>query len=134
MIGISTAIIRQAQGIGFAVGSETALPIVESLIDHGEVVRPSMDLSVEDVTPAISNRLGLNVEEGVIITRISQRGAAFNAGLQVGDVVTSLDGIPTKGVSQFLTLLWSYEVGDSVEINYIRSNKQFEASIELAER
>ncbi len=134
VIGISTAIIRQAQGIGFAVGSETALPIVESLIDHGEVVRPSMDLSVEDVTPAISNRLGLNVEEGVIITRISQRGAAFNAGLQVGDVVTSLDGIPTGGVSQFLTLLWSYEVGDSVEINYIRSNKQFEASIELAER
>ena len=70
----------------------------------------------------------------MIITRTAQRGAAFNAGLQVGDVITSLDGIPTKGVSQFLTLLWSYEVGDSVEISYIRSNKLFETSVELAER
>ena len=134
VIGISTAMLRQAQGIGFAVSSETALPIIDSLIEHGEVVRPSMDVSVEDVTPAISNRLSLNVKEGVIITRIAQRGAAFNAGLQVGDVITDLDGIPTKGVSDFLTLLWSYEVGDSVEVSYLRSNKLFETSVELAER
>ncbi len=134
VIGISTAILRQAQGIGFAVSSETALPIIASLIEHGKVTRPSMDINVEDVTPAISNRMGLNVTEGVIVTRISQRGAAFNAGIQVGDVVTSLDGIPTKGVSGFLALLWSYKVGDSVEISYIRSNKLFETTVELAER
>ena len=134
VIGISTAILRQAQGIGFAVSSETALPIIDSLIEHGEVARPSMDLNVEDVTPAIANRLGLNVEEGVIVTRIMQRGAAFNAGIQVGDVITGLDGIPTKGVSQFLTLLWTYEAGDLVEISYMRSNKQFETTIELSER
>lgn len=134
VIGISTAMLGQAQGIGFAVSSETALPVIASLIEHGEVVRPSMEVSVEDVTPAISNRLGLNVKEGVIITRIAQRGAAFDAGLQVGDVITDLDGIPTKGVSDFLTLLWSYEVGDSVEVSYLRSNKLFETSVELAER
>ena len=134
VIGISTAMLGQAQGIGFAVSSETALPVIASLIEHGEVVRPSMEVSVEDVTPAISNRLGLNVKEGVIVTRIAQRGAAFDAGLQVGDVITDLDGIPTKGVSDFLTLLWSYEVGDSVEVSYLRSNKLFETSVELAER
>ena len=134
VIGISTAMLSQAQGIGFAVSSETVLPVIESLIEHGEVVRPSMQVSVEDVTPAIANRMGLNVQEGVIITRLAQRGAAFNAGLQVGDVITSLDGIPTKGVSEFLTLLWSYEVGDSVEVSYNRSNKLFEATVELAER
>ena len=134
VIGISTAMLGQAQGIGFAVSSETALPVIASLIEHGEVVRPSMEVSVEDVTPAISNRLGLNVKEGVIITRIAQRGSAFDAGLQVGDVITDLDGIPTKSVSDFLTLLWSYEVGDSVEVSYLRSNKLFETSVELAER
>ena len=134
VIGISTAMLSQAQGIGFAVSSETVLPVIDSLIEHGEVVRPSMQVSVEDVTPAIANRMGLNVKEGVIITRIAQRGAAFNAGLQVGDVITSLDDIPTKGVSEFLTLLWSYNVGDSVEVSYNRSNKLFEATVELSER
>ena len=134
LIGINTAMLRQAQGIGFAVSSETALPIIESLIEHGEVTRPSIEVSVEDVTPAIANRLGLNVKEGVIITRVAQRGSAFDAGLQVGDVITDLDGIPTKGVSEFLTLLWSYQVGDTVEVSYIRSNKAFETTVELSER
>ena len=134
LIGINTAMLRQAQGIGFAVSSETAMPIIESLIEHGEVTRPSIEVSVEDVTPAIANRLGLNVKEGVIITRVAQRGSAFDAGLQVGDVITDLDGIPTKGVSEFLTLLWSYKVGDTVEVSYIRSNKAFETTVDLSER
>ncbi len=134
VIGISTAMLGQAQGIGFAVSSETALPVIQSLIERGEVARPSMEVSLEDVTPAIANRLGLNVKEGVIITRVAQRGAAFDAGLQVGDVITDMDGLPAKGVSEFLTLLWSYEAGDSVEIAYVRSNKLFETTVELTER
>ena len=134
VIGISTAVERRAQGIGFAISSETALPIIDSLIEHGRVVRPLMGMNGEDVTAAIANRLDLNVDEGVIITRISRAGPAFNAGLQVGDVILSLDGIPTSDMGEFLTLLWSYEVGDSVQVDYMRDDKQFETSVELVER
>ena len=134
VVGISTAMLRQAQGIGFAISSETALPIIDSLIEYGRVVRPLMGLNAEDITPAIANRLSLNVRDGIIITRLSQGGPAYNAGLQVGDVVISLDGIPTSDMSSFLTLLWSYDVGDSVHVEYMRENKQFETSVELAER
>ncbi len=134
VVGISTAMLRQAQGIGFAISSETALPIIDSLIEHGRVVRPLMGLNAEDVTPAIANRLGINVTEGIIITRLSQDGPAYSAGLQVGDVVTSLDGIPTSDMSKFLTLLWSYDVGDTVNVDYMRENKVFETSVVLAER
>ena len=134
VIGISTAMLRQAQGIGFAISSETALPIIDSLIEHGRVVRPLMGLNAEDVTPAIANRLGLTVTDGIIITRLSQNGPAYNAGLQVGDVVTHLDGIPTSDMSQFLTLLWSYDVGDTVNMDYMRENKIFETSVVLEER
>ena len=134
VIGISTAVERRAQGIGFAISSETAMPIIDSLIEHGRVVRPLMGMNGEDVTAAIANRLSLNVKEGVIVTRISRAGPAFDAGLQVGDVITSLDGIPTSDMGEFLTLLWSYEVGDSVQVDYMRENKQFETSVELVER
>ena len=134
LIGINTAILRQAQGIGFAVSSETALPIIESLIENGQVVRASMDINAEDVTPAVANRLGMNVKEGIVITRVGRDGAAFEAGLQVGDVITALDGIPTTDVSQFLTLLWSYKVDDTVETSYMRSNKLFETTVTLGER
>ena len=134
VIGISTAVERRAQGIGFAISSETAMPIIDSLIEHGRVVRPLMGMNGEDVTAAIANRLSLNVKEGIIITRISRAGPAFNAGLQVGDVIVSLDGIPTSDMGEFLTLLWSYEVGDALQIDYLRENKNFETSVELVER
>ena len=110
------------------------MPIIDSLIEHGRVVRPLMGMNGEDITAAIANRLSLNVKEGVIITRISRAGPAFNAGLEVGDVITSLDGIPTSDMGEFLTLLWSYEVGDAVQVDYMRDNKQFETSVELVER
>ncbi len=134
VIGISTAILRQAQGIGFAISSETAIPIIDSLIEHGRVVRPLIGLIAEDVTPAIANRLGLDVTDGLILVRVPRDGPAFRAGLQVGDVITKLDGIPTADVGKFLTLLWSYEVGDSVRIDYLRDNKPFETIVDLEER
>ena len=134
VIGISTAVERRAQGIGFAISSDTAIPIIDSLIEHGRVVRPLMGMNGEDVTAAIASRLDLSVDEGVVLTRITRAGPAFNAGLQVGDVIISLDGIPTSDMGEFLTLLWSYEVGDEVQVNYLRENKQFETSVELVER
>ena len=134
VIGINTAILRQAQGIGFAISSEAAMPIIDSLIEHGRVVRPFMGLTVDDVTSALANHLDLNVTEGIVITRLSSRGPAFNAGLQVGDVIISMDGIPTVDSGGFLTMLWTYEVGDTVHLEFVRENKTFETTVDLEER
>ncbi len=134
VIGISTAMLRQAQGIGFAISSETALPIVDSLIEHGRVIRPLMGMTGEDVTAAIANRLDLPVREGVIVTRLSSDGPAVEAGMEVGDVIVSMDGIPISHMGEFLTLLWSYDVGDSVQVEYMRGDQLFEALVTLEER
>ena len=134
VIGISTAIYRQAQGIGFAVSSTVAAPIIDSLIEHGRVVRPLIGLSGTDVTPANANRLNLPVDEGIIITRMARDGPAARAGLQVGDVVIKMDGIPTPDMAKFLTRLWTYEVDDVVELEYISDGQFAIAEVHLAER
>ena len=134
VIGISTAIYRQAQGIGFAVSSSVAAPIIDSLIEHGRVVRPLIGLSGTDVTPANANRLGLPVDEGIIVTRMSRDGPAAKAGLQVGDVVIKMDGIPTPDMAKFLTRLWTYDVDDVVELEYISEGVFEVAEVQLAER
>ena len=134
VIGISTAIYRQAQGIGFAVSSSVAAPIIESLIEHGRVVRPLIGLSGTDVTPARANRLGLPVDEGIIVTRMSRDGPAAKAGLQVNDVVIKMDGIPTPDMAKFLTRLWTYDVDDVVELEYISEGVFAVAEVQLAER
>ena len=134
VIGISTAIYRQAQGIGFAVSSAVAAPIIESLIEHGRVVRPLIGLSGTDVTPANANRLGIPVDEGIIITRMARDGPAARAGLQVGDVVIKMDGIPTPDMAKFLTRLWTYDVDDVVELEYYSDGIFAVAEVHLAER
>ena len=110
------------------------MPIIGSLIEHGRVVRPYMGLSVDDVTSALANHLGLNITEGIVITRLASRGPAFNAGLQVGDVIISMDGIPTVDSGGFLTMLWTYEVGETVNLEFVRENKTFETTVDLEER
>ena len=134
VVGINAAMLRQARGIGFAISSETARPIIESLIKHGRMVRPLIGLSAQDVTPAISSRMGLGVDEGIIVTRIAGGGPAFQAGLQVGDVALKLDGVPISDMAGFLTMLWTYNIGDAVLLEYMREDKLFETTIELAER
>ena len=134
VIGINTAMLRQAQGIGFAISSAVANPIIESLIEHGRVVRPLVGLSGMDLTPAIANQLNLNVEEGVIVTRLSRTGPAYKAGIRVGDVIVGIDDIPTPDMARFLSLLWTYKVGDVVQIEYINDNETLVAPVRLVER
>ena len=134
VVGINTAILRQAQGIGFAVSSETAKPIIDSLIEHGRVVRPLMGMNGRDVTPAIANRLNLNLEDGVIVTRLSRDGPAFDAGIRAGDVITKIDGIPTPDMARFLTLLWTYDIGDQVAVEYVSNYETRVTPVVLAER
>lgn len=134
VVGINTAILRDAQGIGFAISSSVASPIIESLIEHGRVVRPLIGLTGADVTHSRATQLNLNVTEGIIVTRLSRDGPAFKGGIRVGDVITKLDGIPTPDMARFLRLLWTYDVAAVVQLEYISNNETFETSVELEER
>ena len=134
VVGINQAILRQAQGMGFAMRGSEALPIIKSLIEHGRVVRPLIGFTGRNVTPAIANELNLTVADGVIITSLSRDGPAYKAGMRVGDVMTKIDDIPTRDVGKWLNLLWSYKVGDQVRVEYLHNNEAFTTTVELTER
>ena len=134
VIGINTAIIRRAQGIGFAISSTAAQPIINSLIEHGRVVRPLIGLTGADVTPARANQLGLNVDEGIIVTRMTLDGPAYEGGIRVGDVITKLNDIPTPDMAEFLTLLWTFEIGQEIQVEYVHENESQVTTVTLAER
>ena len=97
-------------------------------------MRPLIGLTGADVTPARANQLNLNVTEGVIITRASRNGPAYAAGLRVGDVITKINGIPTPDMGRFLTLLWTYSIGDEVQVEYIVDNEILVTTVPLAAR
>ena len=134
VVGINQALLPRAQGVGFAQSAESAKRLIDSLVDHGRVMRPLIGLTGADVTPAIANELDLKVEQGIIVTHMSETGPAYRAGIRVRDVITELDGVPIPDMARFLTLLWTYTVGDSVEVEYLHDNEERTASVELAER
>ena len=134
VIGVNTAIMRQAQGIGFTVSSNVAMPIIESLIERGRVIRPLIGLGGRDVTPALASRHGLKVNEGYIVTTMRRNGPAYRAGVRPGDVIVSLDNQTTPDAATFLTLLWSHDVGDVVEVEYVRGADTRTTTVELVER
>ena len=134
VIGINTAIFREANGIGFTISSNVAKPIIDSLIDHGKVVRPLMGIMGRDVTPALASRFDLPVKEGIVITRLVSDGPAYLAGIRPGDIIVKLDNQLTPGMAKFLTILWTHHVGDIVDVEYIRGNKSITTTVILAER
>ncbi len=134
VVGINTVILEQAQAIGFAISSFQAKPIIQKLIDDGRVVRPLIGFLSIDVTSAIASDIGLPMDEGVIVTRMSADGPAFRAGIRVGDVITKLDGIPTPDQAGFLLRLWSYLPGDVVQVDYYSGGENKTADVTLVER
>ena len=134
VIGVNTAMLRQAQGIGFAVSSEVAQRIAESLIDRGRVVRPLIGLTGRDMTQAMADEMGMDLPNGIVTTHMSGTGPAFKAGVRVGDVITHIDGESTPDMATFLTILWTYDVGDEVEVQYLNSDGEKTASVKLVER
>ncbi len=134
VVGINQAVLRDATGVGFALGASTAARHIESLIESGRVVRPLIGLTGQDITIAIANQLDLPVTEGVIVTTMSRNGPAYEQGIRVGDIITSIGGVPTKDMADFLLQLWSHDVGDQVEVEYIHEDLKHVAVVELAER
>ena len=117
VVGINTAMINGAQGICFAVSSNTAVFAVSEFIAHGRVRRAHIGIAAETVP--LPRRLGLAVQaqghgaggRAIRISEIASGGPAAAAGLLAGDLLLSLDGTPIEGADDLIRLLGSARIG-----------------------
>ena len=134
VIGINTAIIPYAQGIGFAIPAESVVKIIESLQRYGRVVRPYLGIEMGDLTPAIFRYLELpNDTKGVVIGRILTGGPAHKAGLMSGDVIVKIDGKDTPNTFELQSVMRSLEVGKQTTVSVIREGKLTDVTLDLEE-
>jgi len=124
VIGINVAIASNAENIGFAISTDTAIPVVQSLINEGKVVRPWLGVSATTVTPTIQQYYQLSVDAGVLIVSVISGGPADEAGLRVGDVIVSLDNEDIITAADLTAAIASHQIGDQVEIVYYRGDVQ----------
>jgi serine protease Do len=124
VVGINVAIASNAENIGFAISTDTVIPVVESLIAEGKVIRPWLGVSVATVTSTVQHYYHLAVSEGALITSISTGSPASMAGLRAGDVIVEMDQEDINTAADLTSYIGSHQIGDQIEIVYYRGNQQ----------
>jgi serine protease Do len=123
VIGVNTAIIPSAHGIGFAIAVDTVKPVLAALIANGRVVRPSLAVSAVSVTPQVAFANDLPVERGALITRLDAAGPGAAAGIEVGDIVIAIDGRPIRNLHDLHKRLAHQRAGATVKVTVHRSGR-----------
>jgi serine protease Do len=133
VVGINVAIASNAENIGFAISTDTAIPVVQSLITEGKVVRPWLGVEVTTVTSTIQQYYNLSVNAGALITSVTSGSPASKAGLRAGDVITKIDDEDISTAAELTSVIRSHQIGDQVEIVYYRGSVQNVANATLEE-
>jgi len=136
VIGITSVKIRavEVEGVGYAISSNTATPIVEQLVQQGYVIRPFLGVqNLLTVDQTVAAFYSLSVDQGALIRGVLAGGPADQAGLQAGDVVVKFDDQEIANVSDLLRVLYSSQIGQEVEITFRRGDSQSTTHLTLAE-
>jgi serine protease Do len=137
VIGITSVKIAQVgvEGMGYAISSNTATPIIQQLVQQGYVVRPFLGVqNLLTVDQTVAAYYSLSVDHGALIRGVVAGGPAEQAGLQAGDVIVKFDDQDITDVSDLLRTIYSYQIGQKVTITFWRGDSQSTTQVTLAER
>lgn len=127
-VGMNTAILAPSGGnvgIGFAIPSNMALSIMQSLVKHGEVRRGLLGVTTQDLTPELIKAFSLKSQHGAVISRVESGSPAEKAGLEPGDIIVAVNGQEIKnGSSQIRTAIGLLQVGDTANIDIMRGDER----------
>ena len=141
VIGVNTAIIQGAQGLGFAIPIETAQRIAKQIIQNGKVSRAYLGIQMVTVDPSVKRQinqdaeLGIQISEdkGVLITRVVDDSPAAKAGAKRGDVIIKFDNKEILTADQVTQLVEDRAVGDKIPMEIKRNGQSLALNVEAAQ-
>jgi serine protease Do len=136
LVGINTAIFSTSggyMGIGFAIPSDMAKTVMDSIIKHGKVVRGWLGVSIQNLTPELAKSLGIKETEGALIAGIEGQSPADKAGFKRGDLVIALDGKKIVDSTNLRNMVAATAPGKKVDFKIIREGKEQTISVTLGE-
>jgi len=133
VIGMNTAMIPFAQGMGFAIPSETIKRIMDQITRNGRVVRPWLGISGMDVNKFVARRYNLAVEQGVLLAEVLNEAPARDAGLRVGDILMKIGESKVEGMKDLVGALSRLTIGEEVSVQFVRNGTSYETKLRLRE-
>ena len=134
MVGVTSAKVSEtsAEGLGFAIPINEAIPIIEDLINNGYVTgRPLIGISGENVSQQISMIYGLPV--GIYVRYVDPESGAAAAGIQQGDVITALNGKEVQTLAELNNERDNYKAGETVTLTVFRNGQEMKLDVVLSE-
>jgi serine protease Do len=135
VIGMNTAIIRGAQGLGFAIPINTAQRIAQQLITNGKVEHPYLGVQMVTLTPDIKQKvntsLGVNlsVDKGVLLIDIISHSPAATAGLRAGDVILQINNQPVSTIEEVQKLVENSKIGVPLQLQVQRNGQPKQVAV-----
>ncbi len=127
LIGINTAILTHSggsQGVGFAIPSNLARSVMESLIQYGHVTRGYMGVMIQNVTPALAPEFGLKKDAGALVSEVVPNGPAHNAGFKDGDVIVKFNGENVTDSRNLQLEVAATKPGSKVPVEILRNGNE----------
>jgi serine protease Do len=131
VVGINTAIIPYAQGIGFAVPVNMAKQVLDDLVKYGTVKRGWLGVYIQPLTPEFAKAYGVEGDNGAVVSDVIPESPAAKAGLRRGDVIVAVDGRAIEDHTDLSLRIRSHLEGDKVRLKVIREGKEREISVTL---
>src|SRR5438067_1181537 len=131
VIGVNTAVILPAQGICFAIASNTAERVAIALIREGRVRRAYLGISAQDLPllRRVVRHFDLPRESGARVEALTRDSPAALAGIRVGDIIVALDGMAIAGVDDLQRVLTGGRIGDAVRVSVLRRDQRLELPV-----
>jgi S1-C subfamily serine protease len=141
VIGVNTAIRRQAQGLGFAIPINTAQRIAQELTAKGKVSHPYLGIQMRTLTTALQKQLNedpkrpieIKVDRGVIVFAVAPKSPATLAGMQRGDVITKLNGETVASAEAVQSAVDKTIVGKTVQVEVNRNGQVLSLAVQPGE-
>jgi serine protease Do len=137
VIGVNSQIASPSGGsigIGFAIPSDLADNITKQLIANGKIVRGYMGATIQNVTPAVAESLGMGERKGALVADLSPGGPAEKAGVKSGDVVVGLDGHQVDSATELTRLVAQSHNGDTLHLAILRDGKAITVEVRSGTR
>jgi len=133
-VGIPTAKLPAGEGIGFAIAIDPIKPLIDELIETGEIGRGFLGAAFVTVDQALAMNFDLPVSAGVIVTAVAPGSPAEQAGLQQGDIIITAEDRPVNNSAELDTVLIRYRTGTTIDLEFLRGDQRIPVTITLGER